>query len=160
MANLSPIAVASACSAATHFSWQISRGCETLPVPTAAGGLVTPATEGGGTGWRPHVIPSKAIKRIEVDLMGPRLPRHEYASRKSWNQGMRVEDAPACRSLTLPGGSSLDPRDASLRGVLLELQRVVARDDAIDGAGQLDHALLGPDVGGPVGVRERGAGLV
>ena len=49
---------------------------------------------------------------------------------------------------------------AALRRVLLELQRVVAGNDAIDGAGKLNHAFLILDVCRVIRIAERGAGHV
>jgi len=58
-------------------------------------------------------------------------------------------------------GWSFDFGDATSGGIFLELQRVVAGDDALEiAAGELDHALLILDVGGVIGVGECGAGFV
>ena len=45
-------------------------------------------------------------------------------------------------------------------GELLELQGVMAGNNAVHGTGQFDHSRLSGDVGGVIGVGERGAGQV
>src|SRR5262249_15447315 len=56
--------------------------------------------------------------------------------------------------------SSLDLRDPSVGRVFLELKGVVAGNNAVGRAGELDHPLLVLDVGGAIGLRESGAGFV
>jgi hypothetical protein len=56
---------------------------------------------------------------------------------------------------------SFDFGNAASGGIFLELEGVVAGDDALGiAAGELDHALLILDVGGMIGVGECGAGLM
>src|SRR5450631_2616733 len=58
------------------------------------------------------------------------------------------------------GPGSPDLRDAALRREFPELKEIVARDDAVHGAGEMDHALLILDIRGLVRFAERGAAFV
>lgn len=49
---------------------------------------------------------------------------------------------------------------ASFSAELMELERVMARQDALGGTGELNHAVLAADVGIVIGVGESGASLV
>jgi hypothetical protein len=72
----------------------------------------------------------------------------------------RPLDSPEVPEALEFSAASLDFRDAALAWVFLELKRIVARDDAVRRAGQLDHALLVLNVGGLIGFGESGAGFV
>src|SRR5207245_3150836 len=75
--------------------------------------------------------------------------------------GREVFEKKSRESRMPPGRAALlDFCHAADGGEALELQSVVAGNDAVRGAGELDHALLILDVGGLVRFAERRAGLV
>jgi hypothetical protein len=50
--------------------------------------------------------------------------------------------------------------DAACGGELLELEGIVAGDDAVGGAGEVDHSQLCGDIGWVIVIAECGAGKV